>query len=245
MKINVIFDPQDVDELFFAKKTTVVIDVLRATTTIATAIQNGVREVIPVNTVAFAMKVSGDAFGGQMLLGGERNTKIIEGFNLGNSPLEYTPEIVKGKSVILFTTNGTKAIVKAKYSENLFTCCFNNLSAIVERLVNVEQDIYILCAGSNGMFSLEDSVCAGALTAKILESKNDVKLSDGATASNLLYKSLGKNIIKMLKETEHGKLLIENGFENDLEYCANIDSHNVVPTFTNGVLKNYIDKNNE
>ncbi|MBN1637854.1 MAG: 2-phosphosulfolactate phosphatase [Ignavibacteriales bacterium] len=245
MKINVIFAPLDVEELFFTKKTTVVIDVLRATTTIATAIQNGVREVIPVNTVAFAMKVSGDAFGGQTILGGERNTKMIEGFNLGNSPLEYTPEVVSGKSVILFTTNGSKAIVQAKYSENLVTCCFNNLSVIAQHLIKLDEDILILCAGRNSMFSMEDCVCAGALIEKITESKEEVSLSDGATASSLLYKSLGKNILKMLKETEHGKLLIENGFEKDLEYCAQIDSVNVVPSFSDNVLKNMEKKESE
>jgi len=163
MKIHTLFSPQSVEELYFAGKTTVVIDVLRASTTILTALHNGAREVIPVNSLEFAMKVSGNAFGGQTLLGGERNTKKIEGFTLGNSPLEYTEEMIRGKSVILFTSNGTSTIRKAKYSENLFICSFNNIEAIANHLQNLNVNIEILCSGSHGMFSMEDAVCAGNL----------------------------------------------------------------------------------
>ena len=110
MKTHTLLLPANADELFFTKKNTVVIDVLRATTTIVTALNNGAKEIIPVNSIEFAMKVSGNTFSGHTLLGGERNTKKIEGFALGNSPLEYSPEIVNGKSIVLFTTNGSKAI---------------------------------------------------------------------------------------------------------------------------------------
>src|SRR5512135_2548557 len=115
MRVNVLFSPVIADELFFTGKTVIVIDVLRASTTIITALQNGAKEIVPVATVEFAVKVSGGMFGGQTLLAGERNTKKIEGFYLGNSPLEFVPEAVSGKSIIHYTTNGTKAIVKAKF----------------------------------------------------------------------------------------------------------------------------------
>ena len=120
MKLNVLFSPGNTDDLYFTGKTTVVIDVLRASTTIVEALKNGAKDVIPVATVEFAMKISGGMFGGQTLLCGERNTKKIEGFALGNSPLEYKKEIVSGKSIVFYSTNGTRAIVKAKFSENLF-----------------------------------------------------------------------------------------------------------------------------
>ena len=100
MKLDVLFSPVQADELFFTGKTTVVIDVLRASSTIITALTNGAKEIVPVGTVEFAVKVSGGIFGGQTLLGGERNTKKIEGFALGNSPSEYTTEIVYGKSIV-------------------------------------------------------------------------------------------------------------------------------------------------
>src|SRR5690606_31381991 len=112
MKINVLFSPVGVDELSFTGKTTVVIDVLRASSTIVCARTNGARQRVTFSSIEFAVKVSGCMFGGQKLLAGERNTKKTEGFALGNSPLEYTPEVVKGKTIILFTSNGSRAVVK-------------------------------------------------------------------------------------------------------------------------------------
>ena len=237
MKINVLFSNQHLDELYFTGKTAIVIDVLRATTVISTALTNGAREIIPVSTVDFAMKVSGNAFSSQTLLCGERNTKKVEGFNLGNSPLEYKPEIVSGKSIILYTTNGSKSFVKAKFCENLFSASFNNMPAIVKHLVSLKKDIEIICAGTNGGFNLEDAICAGNIVSEIQTLKNNVHLSDSANASITLYKFSGKNIEKMLAKTEHGKLLIENGFEDDIVECAKIGTTDVIPFYNSGVLK--------
>jgi len=237
MKINVHYSPQHLDELYFTGKTSVVIDVLRATTVIVAAIANGAKEVIPVSTVDFAMKVSGNAFSGQTLLCGERNTKKIEGFVLGNSPLEFTQEVVNGKSIILYTTNGTKSIVKAKFSENLFAVCFQNLPAVAMHLVNLNKDVEILCSGNNGNFNMEDAICAGKLVGEILKLNENTEISDSAKASNLLAKANGKNIFKMLKETEHGKLLIKNGFATDIKECSLYGVKDVIPYFISGSIK--------
>ena len=182
MKLNVFLSPVIVDELYFTSKTTVVIDVLRATSTIVTAIDNGAKEVVPVASVEFAVKVSGGMFGGQILLGGERNTKKIEGFALGNSPFEYSKEIVEGKTIVFYTTNGTKSIAKAKYSENLYTCSFLNISAVAKHLITLNTDVEIVCAGRNNYFSIEDSVCAGMLISKISKVKEDSFLNDSGAA---------------------------------------------------------------
>jgi len=237
MKLRVLFTPNNLEELYFTNRTSVVIDVLRATTTIVTALKNGAREVIPVATVDFAMKVSGNNFGGMNLLGGERNTKMIEGFNLGNSPLEYKEEIVNGKTVILYTTNGTRAIVKAKFSENLFICCFNNLTAVASHLVTLNKDVEIICSGTNGFFSMEDVVCAGKLIAEMMKAMPDIQLYDSAKASLTISKSFGKSILKLLRETEHGKLLLENGFEDDLKYCSKLSNIDTIPYFVSGSIK--------
>lgn len=237
MKINVVYSNLHYDELHFTGKTCVIIDVLRASTVIVTALTNGAREVIPVNTVDFAMKVSGDAFRSQTILAGERNTKKVEGFALGNSPLEYTQEAIAGKSIILYTTNGSKSVVKAKFSENLFVASFNNLSAVANHLIKLNKDAEIICAGTNGGFNYEDAVCAGYLVDKLKKQNKELELSDSANASGVLYKSSSKNILLMLKKTEHGKLLIENGFAEDLKECAKIDISEVVPYYTSGVLK--------
>ena len=237
MKLNVFLSPFTVDELYFTGKTTVVIDVLRATSTIITAINNGAKEVVPVASVEFAVKVSGGMFGGQILLGGERNTKKIEGFALGNSPSEYSKKIVDGKSIVFYTTNGTKSIVKAKYSENLYICSFHNVSAVVKHIMTLNTDVEIVCAGRNNFFSIEDSICAGMLISKIKKVKEDSYLNDSGVAVLTLYEKYGSNLIKMLRESDHGKILIENGFEADLEYCSIIDMLDVIPVYTNGVLK--------
>ncbi|MEG8946030.1 2-phosphosulfolactate phosphatase [Rosettibacter firmus] len=237
MKINVLFSNIFLDELYFTGKTTVIIDVLRASSVITTALSNGAREIVPVSTLDFAMKISSDAFKSQTLLCGERNTRMVEGFNLGNSPLEYKPEIVAGKSIILYTTNGSKSIVKAKFSENLFIGCFLNLPALARHLMNLNLDFEIVCAGTNGLFNLEDAVCAGMLINEIQTQLSDIQLSDSAVASVILSKQLNKNLYSFLCETEHGKLLIENGFLDDIIECSKYGITDVIPYFVSGAIK--------
>ena len=245
MKCNVIMCPSNIEELYFTGKTVVVIDVLRASNTIITALKNGAKEIVPVGSVEFAVKVSGGMFGGQTLIGGERNTKKIDGFALGNSPLEYTPEIVSGKTIIFYTTNGSKAIVKAKFSENLFVCSFVNLSAIAKTIKDLNNDFEILCSGRNNGFSVEDSICAGKLIAQIQTLTKDIELNDTAKASFVLSKSYGKSLLKILKESEHGQLLLENGFEDDIKFCSKLDENEVIPYFSENVIKLMpVDKDN-
>lgn len=237
MKLNVLLSPLSADELYFTNKTTVVIDVLRATTTIITALANGAKDIVPVVSVEFAVKISGSMFGGQTLLGGERNTKKIDGFSLGNSPLEYTKNAIARKSIVFYSTNGSKAIVKAKFSENLFLSSFINLKAVAKHLVKLGKNTEILCAGENNNFSLEDSVCAGDLINEIKKLKKDAELSDSAKGAIALYKSFGKDVLSMLKESEHGKLLISNDFTADLEYCSQHSITDVIPFYSGSVLK--------
>lgn len=237
MKINVIFCSSCCDELDFSSKTTVVIDVLRASTVIATAINNGVREIIPVGSIDFAVKISGNSPSKQTLLAGERNTNIIDGFNLGNSPFEYSREVVEGKSIVYFTSNGTKAIVKAKYSDKLFVVGFVNISAVANAIKD-ESSIEILCSGSSGSFCIEDTVCAGLLIEKLFGLIDEIELTDSAKSSKILYEKYRENIHEMLVNSDHGKLLIQNGYEQDVKFCSLVDEFSVVPVFNNGILKN-------
>ncbi len=237
MKVNVLLSPNNVDELYFTSKTTVVIDVLRATSVIVQALNNGAKEVIPVGSIDFAMKISVNAHGGQTLLCGERNTKMIDGFDLGNSPQDYTKGLVHRKSIILFTTNGSKAIVKAKYSNKLLVASFNNLSAIAESLIDLGSDVEIVAAGSNGMFCIEDTICSGALIQTMKSLKEDIEITDAGWASLVLNDQFGSDIGKMLRESEHGKILIGNGFEEDLAFCSERDNMPIVPFYKGGEIK--------
>jgi 2-phosphosulfolactate phosphatase len=222
------------DELYFKDRVTVVIDVLRATTTILTALNNGAKEIIPVASIEFAVKVSKD---GKTILCGERNTKKIEGFTLGNSPLEFTPETVQGKSIVLFTTNGTRAISKAKFSSNLFIAAFSNISAVAEHLNELNKDVEIICAGRNNDFSIEDSVCAGKLISLLKDLNENLNLTDSAKVSLLLNEKWGNDIPQMMLESEHGKILLSNGFQDDIDYCSRLNIFTSIPFFSNNIIK--------
>ena len=243
MKVNIILSPNNVDDLYYTAKTTVVIDVLRATSVILKAFDSGAKEVVPVGSIDFAMKFSVNAHGGQTLLCGERNTQMIEGFDLGNSPAEYTEEKIGGKTIILFTTNGSKAIVKAKYSKRVYIASFNNLSKMAEHLIHCDTDIEIITSGAHGVFCLEDTICAGALVKKMKELKSDLELNDVTNASLVLNEKFGHDINKMMRECEHGVLLKENGLESDIEFCSTIDNIPLIPYFIGGEIKLLVEEN--
>ena len=209
MKIDLSFSAGQFDDLQLRDKNVVVLDVLRASSTITVALNNGAREIIPVASIESAVKISGSLFGEVTLRGGERNGKIIEGFNLGNSPLEYSEAAVKGKSIIYCTTNGSVAMAKSRYARMLIVGSFLNLTTMVNFIREEKKDFLFICAGrlnSIGYFSLEDAVCAGMMIQKLMKDESlELNLSDSAKAAHALYKSFGRSILKMLKTSEHGK----------------------------------------
>lgn len=238
MKIDVYFSPIQVEEMQLREKNVIVIDVLRASSVIVTALHNGAREVIPVSSIESAVKVSGNLFGDVVLRGGERNGKMIDGFNLGNSPREYTEEAVKGKSIILCTTNGSVAMVRARHAKNMAIACFNNISAVVDFMTEVGDDFSIVCAGKQSLFSLEDAVCAGMIVKQLSDRDSlEVELNDAAVTAHVLYKTYSKNLLKMVKSSDHGRYLSSIGFEEDLKLCVEIDSVSVLPMLVGNVIK--------
>jgi 2-phosphosulfolactate phosphatase len=241
MKLDLSFNAGQFDELQLRDKNVIVIDVLRASSTITVALNNGAREIIPVASIESAVKISGSLFGEVTLRGGERNGKTIEGFNLGNSPLEYSETAVKGKSIIYCTTNGSVAMAKSRYARTLAVGSFINLTATTDFIRDENKDFLFICAGranTIGNFSLEDAVCAGMMIQNLLKAESlEVELSDSAKAAHALSKSFGRSILKMLKTSEHGKYLIEIGFAEDLKICAQVDSVPVLPILTGTVIK--------
>src|SRR5512140_1668868 len=146
-QVSVNFAPWQIDEMSLNDKNVVVIDVLRACTTIAVALRNGAKEILPVSNIESAVKISSSLYGDVTLRGGERNGKMIEGFNLGNSPSEYAREAVDGKSIIFLTTNGSAAMVKGRYAKNQLIAGFVNLTSVVDALVKLGTDVTLICAG--------------------------------------------------------------------------------------------------
>lgn len=238
MHFGLHFSSEHIDELSLRDQTVVVLDVLRAGSSIAAALANGAKEIIPVNTVERAVKISGSLFGDHILRGGERNGRTIEGFDLGNSPLEYTRERVEGKAIIYSTTNGSRAIDKARYAREVAIGAFVNLGSVLGFLRESGRDAVILCSGNNGRFSMEDSVCAGMLLHLLSEDHGrELSLTDAALAAIALYKSFGKSIPRMIRDSEHGRYLAGLGFSADLEYCAKVDSLTILPQLVGNVVK--------
>jgi 2-phosphosulfolactate phosphatase len=241
MKIDVRFDPFELDELELRGKNIVVIDVLRSSTTIAVALSNGAREIIPVESIENAVKISGSLFGDVTLRGGERNGKTIQGFNLGNSPLEYTEPTVKGKSIIFCTTNGSVAMYRSRFAQNLSVGSFVNISKVIEFIKEIRQDFLLICAGrANALsnFSLEDTVCAGMIIHTLAADKDlAVELTDSSFASQALYKTYGRSLLKMMKNTDLGRYLVEIGFIEDIKIAAAVDSYPILPVLSGNVIK--------
>lgn len=202
-----------------------VIDVLRATSTIVTALSNGALLVKPVEKIEEAINMKEKDF----LLCGERNGLKIEGFDLGNSPLEYKKEIVKGKKIVLTTTNGTKAIKLLKASK-IIAVSFLNVSFAVNAVKNFEE-INIICSGTNGKFSLEDFLLSG-LIVKLLNRKD---IDDASKVAIRYYESV-ENVESEIRKSSHAQRLINLGFEKDIIFCSQIDLFNIVPILKNDVF---------
>jgi 2-phosphosulfolactate phosphatase len=238
MQIDLLFTPGQTEEMALRDRTVVVIDVLRASTTVAAALRNGAREIIPVTSVESAVKISGNLFGEVILLGGERNGKMIEGFHLGNSPLEYSAERVRGKSIIFSSTNGSRAMVKARYAREVFICGFVNITAVSRCLQELHRDVTVVCAGQDGMFAMEDAVCGGMLISAVTQHTEPPPVhSDAAQAALMLFKAAGRNIPRMLRTTDHGRALIGLGFADDLTLCGTVDAIPVVPQLTGSIVR--------
>lgn len=236
MRIEVFFSPAGVDELSMRGRNVVIIDVLRATTTICTALRNGAREIIPTPDIENATKISSNLSGDSRLLGGERQGKKIDGFDLGNSPAEYAPEIVKNKSIIFTTTNGAGAIYKCRYASTALVASFVNVTAIVNTIGGIGGTWTILCSGRQGAFSIEDATCAGMIISKVEEAAQ-VDTEDAGLTALILYKNSKKSILGMMKKSMHGQYLASIGYEDDLQLCSDVDSVPVVPIVSGLVVR--------
>ncbi|MFB0507474.1 MAG: 2-phosphosulfolactate phosphatase [Thermodesulfobacteriota bacterium] len=215
-------------------KVFVVIDVLRATTTIIEALSHGCTEVIPVVTVDEAFSLAKRLPGRDTLIGGEEGGLKVDRFDLGNSPREYTRDFVSGKRVILTTTNGTKAVQSVADCEHVFVAGFTNAHVVVQRCSTLNADPVMVPAGMKGRFSLEDVVCGGMLI-DLLE-KQGVALTDGARASRILYKAFARNLLEMARTCEHGRELMRLGFEEDVAFCVQTNVSSCVPVFKKGSI---------
>lgn len=232
--VKVCFSPL-LYPLYASKETvTVVVDILRATSAICTAFEHGIERVIPVPDVedTYFYKDHDD-----VIVAAERGGEIVEGFSYGNSPFSYMNDHVKGKTLVITTTNGTQAIEAAKDSEIILIGSFNNFTAIIDTLRDVNRDVMILCAGWKNRFNLEDTLYAGAVTEQLVNAGFSFATdSDAALAALSLYQSAKEDVYGFLKNSSHRNRLEKLNLEEDVKYCLEMDKTSCIPVLRDHIL---------
>ena len=212
----------------------IVVDVLRCSSSIVSALANGVKAVIPAETLKEAYRLREQH--PDYLLVGERRGCKPRGFDLGNSPLEFVRELVGGKTVIMTTTSGSAALVRCRRAGHVLVGAFLNAEAVAEKTVGVARsrkvDVSFVLAGEKGLFSLEDFLCAGAIASKFPVGGFD--LSDKALAAVLSFERVKDALGEHVMKSRHAKHLMELGFEKDIEFSCRLDHFGLVPVYRDG-----------
>jgi 2-phosphosulfolactate phosphatase len=214
----------------------VVIDVLRATTTIVHALAAGAACVRPCAEVEEARDLAGGMRAGRVLLGGERGGQPPAGFDLGNSPREYTGKVCKGKTVVMTTTNGTRALLRAAEAERVLIAAFVNYSAVCEQLRQDARPVHIVCAGTEGEVSLEDTLLAGALVDFLCQA-GEVSLNDAARLAWDGFENHGRCLVGALEVGKGGANLRALGYDEDIKAAAKVDRFALVPELRRDPLR--------
>jgi 2-phosphosulfolactate phosphatase len=217
-----------------AGRVVAVIDVLRASTTIVTALANGARAVVPFADADELMTRARQFERRDVRLAGERKMLPIKGFDLGNSPAQFTAASVGGMTVLLTTTNGTRALIAAEGAADVVVASYVNLSAVTAMLrvaLRGGTDVVIACAGQDGHYALEDAACAGRYVRMVTRRLSGVAMNDAAHSCALLARNYGDNVGTVFIDSAHGRALADAGFREDLALCAAVDAYPVVPVF--------------
>ena len=234
MRIDVLFGVQQATPQDVQGRVVAVIDVLRMSTTIAVALNNGARAVVPFDNSEEVVTRSKQMERGSFLLAGERRMLKMEGFDLGNSPLEHTREAVEGRTVLLTTTNGTKALLAVQGARDVVVASYVNLtgvSAMLRTALRGGADITLVCAGHDRQFALEDAACAGRFVHHISKRLAGIDVNDAALAAQLIDRKYGDNLVRLFNTAAHGRALAAAGFEGDLAAAAAVDSTPVIPIY--------------
>jgi len=222
-----LFNPEDT--------VTVIIDVFRATSTIAAALHNGASKVIPVAAVDECVAIG--AATSNSITAGERDGRIAEGLQHGNSPLEYPESFVSGKTLVLTTTNGTRLLHMVQGADIIVTGAFLNLGAICEFIVAQGKPVLLGCSGWKDRFNLEDTLLAGAIVSRVAE--YFTVACDSARAARTLAEAAEGRYLEYLKDSSHYHRLASFGLDQDLAYCTTPNLHPVVPILSGNALVAY------
>lgn len=229
--IDVCLSPDLMHLYSVAGKSVVVVDILRATSSMVTAFAHGVDSIYPVANLDECRQMKNRGY----LIAGEREGEKVPDFDLGNSPFEYRAEYLKGKQIALTTTNGTQAIAKSSGAAEIIIGAFLNLSAVANHLISRNNDVLVVCAGWKGKVNLEDTVFAGALVEKL---KDNFSLAcDAPLLAQHLYHSAKDDLVKFLSESSHVRRLNKLNIHDDMKFCLEVDLFTVVPVLSEGVLR--------
>jgi 2-phosphosulfolactate phosphatase len=211
----------------------VVIDVLRASSAICTAFSNGAAELIPVAEINEAKKYKEKGY----LVAAERDGYVLDFADFGNSPFNFTREKVEGKTIVYSTTNGTRIIDLASSARLTVIGTFNNISAISEWLLKQGHDVILFCAGWKDKINLEDTLCAGAIAGRLLESSSFTTICDSVHIATDLWKVAATDPLSYIEKAAQRSRLREKGLDDCIEYCMTPDLNNNIPVMVNGVLR--------
>ena len=233
MKISVYHTPEEVPAGNLPD-CAIAIDVLRATTTMAAAFNAGAEAIQVFSDLEALLKVSEDWPAEKRIRAGERGGQKVEGFDLGNSPLDHSPERTQGKRLFMSTTNGTRCLQRIQSAPIVLTAALTTRQAIVDHLLKQQPDVvWLVGSGWEGDYSLEDTVCAGAIIRGVLESANlnytNLIGNDSALAADALYQQWQNNLKELLHHASHGQRLLRKNNTVDIDYCAQLDILNIVP----------------
>ena len=232
--LEVCFSPKLFPEILTKENFIVVlVDVLRATTTICSAFENGVKAIIPVATVEEAKELKEKGF----LVASEQDGKKLDFADFGNSSFSFTRERVEGKTLVYCTTNGTRALEMAKHSEQIVIGAFINISALTQWLIEMDKNVVILCSGWKKKFCLEDTLFAGALSSRLLDTGKFKTNCDSAYASIDLWNVAKSDILKYIRKAAHNNRLKKLGLDDVIPYSFTADQTKVVPVFDGKVIR--------
>ena len=235
MKLDVVFTPAGLTSQEVQGRTVFVVDILRATTTMCAALHHGARALIPAAATEEALRLAQSIGGADVLLAGERQAARIPGFDLGNSPLEMTAAAVRGKTLIVTTSNGTWALLACQGAAAVYPACAGNLTLAAEKVretLDGRRRALIVCAGREGAFSLDDAYAAGRLVAAALGDRRPRRgLSDSAVAALDLVRRYGEDWERPLRRSRAGRELVRLGFEDDIAAASRMDAYPVLPQF--------------
>jgi len=230
-----VFTPVGLTPTDVQGRTVFVLDILRATTAMCAALNHGAKAMIPVASTEEALRLAQTIGSADVLLAGERNCVRIPGFQLGNSPLEMTESAVRGKTIIVTTTNGTKALLACQGAAAVYPACAANLTLAAEKAREVlerDRDLLVVCAGRDSAFSLDDAYCAGRLVAAVLGGRRPRRgLNDAGIAGLDLVRRYGDNWERPLAYSRAGRELIKLGFRDDVVDAGRPDAYPVLPYF--------------